>query len=189
MVIRPKSGLTSSCLRSRGFPGSTKRASRNRHCLQRDCFARKKPAYDSRDGWPDVRSSNCGRPRGARWEGDPNSLGSPTILPNPKTIGSETGFHQFKFHKLQLRPLILSDGLTDADPDRWPFDPADAFEYEWSVPENLGPEINTQHFEEHPELTGNGLECGIPEEESCGSVQGCDQCSLEIQSQRQHSIE
>ncbi len=37
------------------------------------------------------------------WEGDPNRLKSWLELPNPKHLTFASGFHQFKFHKLELR--------------------------------------------------------------------------------------
>lgn len=85
------------------------------------------------------------------WEGDPQRLSVVQALPRPKSFWFGAGYHQFKFHKLELTPLVpslttsvTSPGSVNSDEQvRWPFDPDDKQEYEWSEPENLGANVNS----------------------------------------------
>ncbi|MBL8817155.1 MAG: protein kinase [Planctomyces sp.] len=93
-----------------------------------------------------------------KWEGDPSVLTQQTHLPNSRHLWFGAAFDQFKFHKLEVQPLTNSSKSAESSIVRWPFDPNDGHEYEWSEPESPGPVINSQSFNEHPELTPNGLE-------------------------------
>lgn len=99
-----------------------------------------------------VRASVDGR-EVIRWEGDPARLTSPEQVPDQRNIWFGSAYHQFKFHKLELRPLsaTVKDSATSAT--RWPFDPNDGSEYEWSEPQNLGAAVNTGGRELNPSLT------------------------------------
>jgi hypothetical protein len=85
------------------------------------------------------------------WEGDPSVLTSSTTLRNPKQLWFGAAYDQFKFHKLELTPLVPSNlamhnSVAPSESHKnapWPFDPNDGQEYEWSEPENLGANINS----------------------------------------------
>ena len=101
-----------------------------------------------------------------RWEGDPKRLSSNEVFPNPKQLWFGAGYHQFKLHKLELRPVVNANNSVIGTPTvspkptvpaiayvRWPFDPNDGNEYEWSEPQNLGPAVNTPGRELNASLT------------------------------------
>jgi hypothetical protein len=86
-----------------------------------------------------------------QWEGDPSVLTSSTTLRNPKQLWFGAAYDQFKFHRLSLTPLVpskpgINNSVAPLEPEksvRWPFDPNDGQEYEWSEPENLGANVNS----------------------------------------------
>jgi len=49
-----------------------------------------------------------------RWEGDPNRLISPEVTNQAKNVWFGAAYHQFKFHKLELRPLSSSPNTAQA---------------------------------------------------------------------------
>ena len=85
------------------------------------------------------------------WEGDPSKLSIWQPLPNPKHVWFGAAYSQFKFHKLELTPLIPSTASTNTPAGplesdasiSWPFDPDDGQEYEWSEAENPGANVNS----------------------------------------------
>jgi hypothetical protein len=99
------------------------------------------------------------------WEGDPGQLSIWQPLPYPKRIWFGAAYSQFKFHKLELTPLEFKNPEAKlAEPSgpsgsyvRWPFDPDDGYEYEWSEPQNAGPAINGPQYDDQPVLSQDGL--------------------------------
>jgi serine/threonine protein kinase/formylglycine-generating enzyme required for sulfatase activity len=102
-----------------------------------------------------VRASLDGREL-VRWEGDPARLTAPTALPNPKHLWFGAAYHQFRFHKLELRPLSAQSAAASGT-----LSVAELLassEYEWTAPESLGPVVNAEVYNESPFLTADGLE-------------------------------
>ena len=102
------------------------------------------------------------------WEGDPQRLSSNEVFPNPKQLWFGAGYHQFKLHKLELRPVVNANNSAAGTPNvspkptlpatadvHWPFDTNDGNEYEWSEPENLAGAINTQERQLFASLTSD----------------------------------
>jgi len=98
------------------------------------------------------------------WEGDPGKLSIWQPLPYPKRVWFGAAYSQFKFHRLELTPLSFKapESKSVKPPGtgsyvRWPFDPDDGYEYEWSEPQNAGPGINGPQYDDQPVLSQDGL--------------------------------
>jgi serine/threonine protein kinase len=93
------------------------------------------------------------------WNGDPADLALPNYEAplNASQLWIGTSFVPVRFHSLRMKSLrdAVDSALSDESP--WPYDPADGVEYVWSNPENAGPIINTSFYDEHPEVSPDGL--------------------------------
>ena len=93
------------------------------------------------------------------WTGDPADLALPNYEapPNASQLWIGTAFVPVRFHSLRMKSLRDPRDSQLKEVATWPYDPADGVEYVWSEPENAGPAINTQFFDEHPEVSPDGL--------------------------------
>ena len=104
-----------------------------------------------------VRATVDGKPV-INWEGNPRRLTCPEVPDRAHNIWFGTAYHQFKFHKLELRPIGVSVVDFPTPDARWPFDPKDGKKYEWSEPTNLGPVVNFGSYNYCPRVSDDGLE-------------------------------
>lgn len=93
------------------------------------------------------------------WTGAPVDLSLPNyeVPPDPSQLWIGTAFVPVRFHSLRMKSLRDSLEPPSSKEPPWPYDPPDGVEYVWSEPENAGPVINTQFFDEHPEVSPDGL--------------------------------
>lgn len=112
------------------------------------------------------------------WNGDPVDL----MLPNYEVphngsqlwIGSATV--PVKFHSFRMKSLREAVDLPLLKEPPWPYDPPDGVEYAWSEPENAGPAINSRFFDEHPEVSADGLSLWLS---SGGELWTCQRNSVQ----------
>lgn len=93
------------------------------------------------------------------WTGKPADLTLPNYEapPNSLQLWIGTAYVPVRYHSLRIKSLRDAVDPPPTKEARWPFDPADGVEYIWSEPENAGPAVNTPFFDEHPEVSPDGL--------------------------------
>ena len=93
------------------------------------------------------------------WKGNPDDLQLPDSEqpPNTTRLWVGTAFVPVRFHKLHMKSLRDSVEPALKEDQPWPYDPNDGFAYTWSQPENSGSGVNSIYFDEHPEVTPDGL--------------------------------
>jgi serine/threonine protein kinase len=101
------------------------------------------------------------------WKGDFNRLGMEpsTPMPHPGRLGIGSWRRSVTFHSARVREISGSGRLLNtAEPPpsssqgvsrRWPFDPPDGRDYEWSQPVNLGSAINSPSREALAGISGD----------------------------------
>lgn len=68
------------------------------------------------------------------------------------------GNENYKAHAVWFEPQLTRVASVPATgPQRGLAEFLTSSDYEWTAPENLGAEVNSQFFDEHPELTADGL--------------------------------
>ena len=164
---------TSVCIDMYGGPLSGLTQLDGKHANENETTLREKVLNDSEQNTIRIRvqgrriQAHVNDRRIIDWEGDPQRLSVAQTLPRPGSFWFGAGYGQFKFHKLELTPLVPSIAKTEtasgpaesASNVRWPFDPDDGQEYEWSEPENLGAAVNDNRRQLSPSLTDD--ECTL----------------------------
>jgi Tol biopolymer transport system component len=98
------------------------------------------------------------------WKGNPSDLELPPHeRPRDRSqLWIGTVSVPVRFHKLLMKSISAAVDRPVVDPPLsedypWPYDPQDGVQYVWSEPENAGPGINSSFFDEHPEVSPDGL--------------------------------